>query len=142
MISAPRMFELYWEPTRSGRYVHICDCRANWAAIDLRLGPSHGPIQGVKPRETSKGEQRGLPMHRCAKHGQDVLQRIARLAIAAPKPGKIPYIPGHGRLPDSEPPRRRRSCPHGSVLAPSFIRATQRAWGWRAVQSELGDGIS
>ena len=55
MISAPRTFELYWEPTRGGRYVHICDCRANWAAIDLRLGPSHGPIQGVKARATSKG---------------------------------------------------------------------------------------
>src|SRR6185312_2374211 len=55
MISAPRISELYWEPTRGGRYVHICDCRANWAAIDLRLGPSHGPIQGVKARATSKG---------------------------------------------------------------------------------------
>src|SRR4029078_7334857 len=55
MISAPRISELYWEPTRGGRYVHICDCRANWAAIDLRLGQSQVRIQGVKARETSKG---------------------------------------------------------------------------------------
>jgi hypothetical protein len=25
MISAPRMSELYWEPTCGGRYVHICE---------------------------------------------------------------------------------------------------------------------
>src|SRR4029079_3724388 len=63
MISAPRTFELYWEPTRGVRYVHICDCRANWAVIDLREGPPHGPIQGVKPRATSKVQARFQPCH-------------------------------------------------------------------------------
>src|SRR6476469_9886504 len=56
MISAPRMSELYCEPTRGGRYVHICDCRANWAAIDWRAAitrpdpgrKAEGDLEGVK----------------------------------------------------------------------------------------------
>jgi len=36
----------------------------------------------------------------------------------------------------------RRSCPHRSVARPLRHPSHPRAWGWRAVQSELGDGIS
>ena len=36
----------------------------------------------------------------------------------------------------------RRSCPHRSVAGPLRHPSHPRAWGWRAVQSELGDGIS
>src|SRR5271156_401390 len=36
----------------------------------------------------------------------------------------------------------RRSCPAPAGAGRFVIRATQRAWGWRAVQSELGDGNS
>jgi hypothetical protein len=39
-------------------------------------------------------------------------------------------------------PRPEALLPAPVGVGRFVIRATQRAWGWRAAQSELGDGIS
>jgi len=141
MISAPRISELYWEPTRGGRYVHICDCRANWAAIDLRLGPSHGPIQGVKPRATSKGGQRGLPMPPVRQTRPGC---VARHCSTGNRGSQTRKDPRHTRT--WKTPRFRASGSEALLPTPvgQLLRhpSHPRAWGWPAVQSELGDGIS
>jgi hypothetical protein len=55
---------------------------------------------------------------------------------------KIPDIPGHGDSNDAKPPRREALLP-GTFGARRFvIRATRERGGWRAVQSQVGDGIS
>jgi len=51
----------------------------------------------------------------------------------------IVVILQHG---DSRLSSLRRSCQAPDGADRFVIRATQRAWGWRAVQSELGHGIS
>jgi hypothetical protein len=75
-----------------------------------------------------------------------------RLAFGAPlagtvRPaGRIDWL-GESRrsactTPIAEPPHGRRSCPAPVGAWPLRHPSHPRAWGWRAVQSELGDDIS
>jgi hypothetical protein len=52
-------------------------------------------------------------------------------------------IPRHCNTPEKVgPPPQEALLPSPVGVGRFVIRATQRAWGWRAVQSELGDGLS
>jgi hypothetical protein len=69
----------------------------------------------------------------------DLMARRVRIALATGA-RKIPNIPGHWKSRSFRASAREALLPDTGWYRPLRHPSHPRAWGWRAVQSELGDG--